>query len=706
MARDDEQKAQIRDLRGVNVAEDARIAEPGAFWVTKNYYGRQRKSIATRPGSSIVAYQHQYLTTLDTKYGAGFWGAGQTLTGFTHTSWSRILDNVVSQSALQSLRPTTPVISPISQIQTLNTNVTVASGLTINQFPIGYPTGTIGPGGSALTGAMRIAGLVRLSSDEGATNYLIGALNHGKPFPDHLFYIADSSTLITTIPIPNNICTTSGAEWYFLPFRYFAPNNTDVAINQSNGIDPYGYHCIITNTVDRPMTVNVSSIYSPPAVTALDITTSESALSGYKLVACQAMCVYGGSIVYGGYKMFKDSTGSVRHFDNFIAFADPGAPTTLSSDSSNTYNVQVGDSVSERVTAIVPNSIQTDTQGTQSQLVVFTTKRVKIYSGFPPVSNTTGGTNFVSTALGDVGCISPRTVCQTPYGVMYLGTDGYIYLIPQNGRPIKVSRAIENVLAGMSQRRLKLACAVFRNDWYILSFSSGKVADQIKPSITFGHLDRNTTTLRNDYQYWADMRWMNGNMHEDLGIRWWGPMQGQQIGCFALANGPEDNNDIYGGWDHMAAVSKLWQPQLTSDPNLSDPSTTSPITNQLIFGEIDMGDPHVDKEIIAVRCGVTTNAATDVTIRLVNISDVGLSMQGEQQTFPVTPPGALWGSFNWGSGNWSDQLGYKMISLRPARPSRGRMFRIEIKAVASGSTIPAVTFQDFEINFRPVPRQD
>jgi hypothetical protein len=133
-----------------------------------------------------------------------------------------------------------------------------------------------------------------------------------------------------------------------------------------------------------------------------------------------------------------------------------------------------------------------------------------------------------------VGCVSPRTMCWTPMGTMWLGVDKQIYLLPFNDvSPVPVGTKIRSNFQGtkgiesIPDAQMVNAAAIYHDGYYKLSFAS-------------------TNSSYNNVQYWADVK--RGFKDDDGSFGpWYGPMTGQTISCFANMNGHGDSGNLLGG---------------------------------------------------------------------------------------------------------------------------------------------------------------
>jgi hypothetical protein len=146
----------------------------------------------------------------------------------------------------------------------------------------------------------------------------------------------------------------------------------------------------------------------------------------------------------------------------------------------------------------------------------------------------TTGDYTISQLAIPVGCNAPRTMCWTPKGTMWLGIDKQVYLLPFNSvSPIAVGTKIQSNISGLSGiedmpvTEIENACATYHKGYYILSIpASGGTCNTI--------------------QWWVHTDRASFDGDGNFGP-WYGPMTGQNIGCFANQNGTQDGGELLGG---------------------------------------------------------------------------------------------------------------------------------------------------------------
>jgi len=496
---------------------------------------------------------------------------------------------------------------------------------------------------------------------------------------DKLFYVDESSPSAPILRLMSTVDMSvgSGGEWSFIDF--FKEDGSD------------SYYAIGTNEVGKPFTIQKDGSGNP--VAQLLNVRNEVGPDKY-MFGVRAMTVYNGAVIYGGYFMGNEDGTGVEDYSNFIAFSAPGEPTKIVETDGETSDIRIGASPFEPVTALAVNSVSTDTLGIKGQLVVFTTRRVITYDGLPPVSGNPTGTAFHSVALGDVGCVAQKTVVKTPAGLLFLGTDGLVYLIPvfSSGGPIPVSRTVERALAHMSQQTQRQCAATYDDGHYKLSYPetnfSATAAAATQKSLAIS-LDRGSpqATIPNR-QLWLDLRQPLDPSQVDFGLVWSGPHEGMKYSCFANANQMNDHGILFAGSAIDGTVFQTSLEGVYSDPSPETPGTTVPLAYDVQTGQFDAGDIHLDKFIQSIQWGVNVNRAVTITSSIITSGDVTNAEEGENFSNAVSSVGYLFSQAltiaNVPAIAPADS--FRLISNHPSTPQRGRTFRFRFQTTPSAAT--------------------
>jgi hypothetical protein len=545
---------------------------------------------------------------------------------------------------------------------------------------------------------LRVNSLHRMYTDYGQRRFLIGAFDFEGGQGDKLFYVDESTnTPVTRLMTLNEMTVGSGGEWSFIDFYNVDPDDEDEK-----------YYVIGTNQVGKPFTVSLDSADAPVA-SLLTVKATDG--TDKVLYSVNSLCQYKGSVCYGGFTYGLADGTLISDKSNYLCFSNPGEPDDIAETDNTILDVKVGDSPFEPITKVVTNSTLTDAQGIRGQLVAFTTKRVAIYDGFPPVSNGEE-VNFVSVAVGDVGCAAPRTVVQTPAGLCFLGTDGLVYIIPKfsNAGPRPISRAVEQVFKHLTIRQQKQCAATYDDGHYKISVPEvnysgteftvkGGLYPFILPNGNFNASVPNV-------QYWLDVREPLNPGDIDFGATWSGPHTGMKHSCFAKGTGPEDYNILWAGSAIDGTIYQVSVEGLASDPNPVSPAGTAvPLAYDIQTGQFDAGDIHVDKSVKSFQYGFHVSRALTVTAMLWTSGEVPNSVAGESFTDAFTPVGTLLdGNTTMGDLILAPPNSYRFESNHPATPKRGRTFSFGwYTAPAAGAL---VKFSDFSFVFEVHKRRE
>lgn len=689
----------LRFVDGVNRIEDARITDAGSWWTTENLYGRNPGVLAKRPGSKIIVNDGGvYLLPGPRPVvpPSGRWGVGRAgaASGEVNLAAPKATFNAKNDLKIQ-----TTVTASAAKGGEGYVDDTPLNG---SELPVVSPALNF-----VVIKPTRISYLQRINFDLDK-NFWVGVLDYGQQWADQLFYITPAKTLqiiATGFYNDTNAISGHGSLFQVVPFR---SGGSDVATQQVPNPE-YSYWAIGTNQVDAPFCLKQGEVGITATTLEVGRSTEFVALPGgtnssafQRIFKVQALAVYQGAIVYGGYRMKNLDGGPTSIFDHYITFSDTGEPHKLATTEGLVSSIRIGDTESEPITAMATSTVPTDTMGIKGQLVVFTEKRVAIFDGLPPLSGSPLGTNFQSTVLKGVGCNSPRTVVQTPGGVVFLGSDGRVYLVNGLSGIVSIGTAVEAFFKTLTPRQQRQCHAYWDPaGFYKLCFQpvvpvgvqawSGKndpFPDNPIPLATITEL-----------QLWADLRTMGGQ-DTDLGVRWFGPMTGMKHACYGVANDASDKNQIYAGSAIDGSIYETGLQNLTVDPIPEDPTNTRVITVAAITGLFDMGDAHVDKLVTAVAYGVGTDRSTTVECSIIVNGTVAGASSQETFTEAVEPGGDILGTdFVAGASTLSSGDDFTLVTERPATRRRGKTFRFTF-AETGGARL---FFSDF--GFRAIVAQ-
>lgn len=666
-----EQRFSMRGVLGVNRIEDARISNPSAPWATKNKYARGEAILAGRPGTKLIVN-----------------GKSNPSTGIPGLLVQRAKSAMATThlSPGATLNPGPPSI--FNWVNDLHKS-SLTSGMRARAMSSFHQQEKLD---STTLVASRVAGLSRIYFDYGAKRRWVGAYSF-EGNADRLFYIAEDAYgglgLATLVPFDG--ISSIGGNFHFVPYRY----------KQDAATDAQSYFAIGTNQLNYPfavkdgtevgsLDVEFESLIIGRSDQVSDTPGTDSVADSVKrMYACRAMCVYNGVMVYVGYRMAKGDGTDVELRDHCFTFADLGSPQKLATVDNTVQFFRAGDTEAEECTACGTTVVETDQVGAKNQLVIFTAKRLALFEGIPPSSDAAVAADSMVTFNDVVGCNAPRSVVTCPYGLVFLGTDGVVYLLPRGsrGQVVPISRKIQPVLANMSLQQHVYCAAVWDPDGYYKLSIPGQGSRKGKGKA--GFKAKSVLSNINDQQWWADMR--NIGEGRDLGVRWFGPMTGMKHSCMARAWGANDYGQILAGSSVDGSIFEINRYELTTDPNPSEPTQKIPFDCSTVTGMIDGGDAHLNKRVTAVSLGVSTNRAVAIEINAVVSGPRSNDEQGETMERVIPPAGATVGlpsvtgsanPFIVGSSKLTPADDVDLFTDEPAGLLMGKMFRFEINEKA------------------------
>lgn len=680
---------QIRFIEGVDRTEDARLTNAGSWFTTENLYGRSPGVLAKRPGSKLIvdgrpatngplndgvniagqirvpANPAYTVTASLLRKGEGNLTAASP--GVLKASFKQNLFSSVSSQLKGTRQPVPKINAVVPRTKHLPVQAARSNFLTLQPH--------------------RVAGLHRVYMDPG-TRFWVVALNFEGGNPDRLAYITGSELLgyeLQLIPQEDSsdrpIISTSGADFHFINFRGGDPETEDLKDAK------YSHWAIAVNGVDAPIAIKKGES-GGIQIAPLQIGPYDSwplSDSDPQMVACNALAVLGGQVVYGGFRMVDD--GAEERWDNYICFGDPGEPQKLASTKGLLSTIRIGESEAEPVTALAVSAVPTGSQGPKGQLYAFTPHKVVVADGKPPVSGNPTGVNFSSTAF-PIGTNSPRSVVQTPHGVVFFGSDGQFYLLA-GGQPQPIGEAVRKTFAGMTPRQQKQCSAVWdQKEGYYKFSHPDTTAVKGTGSYSVQILGNNRADADvPEVQAWADLRYLAGGQ-KDLGVRWYLPMTGMKHSCFAVADGAEDRGEIFAGSSIDGSIYQVSLPGYTTDPNPSAPTSSANIYSAGATGLFDLGDAHVDKTITALSFGFGCDRVTGIkTSIIVNADNTALQTQ-QVFTRTVTPTNAILGStFTLGTSTLASPDAFELFTERSGSRMRGKTFRFTFEETSGASDL-------------------
>lgn len=292
---------------------------------------------------------------------------------------------------------------------------------------------------------------------------------------------------------------------------------------------------------------------------------------------------------------------------NVAYFSDVLAPTTRTNAS---QSVTLGDVTS--ITAFSGLPVQTTSGGVIAALVAF--KATQIWQVTGDVALNTLAVNYVSLTNGTS---VPRSVSQAPQGTFFVGPDapylintlGAVQQIVNDGRPVSdIQVPFQNTTQPTR------GAAAFAGTIYRVCI----------PTVLSGQAQTN--------DYWFDFRRR----------RWNGPHTftydcAAQYGSSFILSGP-------------ATGARLFLSTSTPTPNTAYNDSGSGFTCHLRSATFPKNNHMTQLQVVesSIELGAS-GGNTTFNLTALNEQNVTLGTYAQQ----LTPGGAVWGSFTWGSANWS-----------------------------------------------------
>lgn len=694
----------IRVFRGLNLLEDARITDPGSFVRLQNIYRKSPGILASRPGSRVFARGAalQVEAPADTLLTTG---------RLIDIRWQSFTDVKIPVATAALIRPAATSLNGVLQrgLRGISPSILSSPIPSASSGNMQLPSSVVDTINVVSVAPAYIEALHRLYTDSGNRRFLIGAFAFGGGEGDRLFFVDDEDSVpVCKLMTHAEQTVGSGSFWKFIDFFVEDPAHLG-----------YDIYALGTNGVGQPFWITLNAEGHPSPMLANVVKSSDFPAAGatlgigvQRLCAVRSMCVYNGSVVYGGYQYTDYLFENFTDKSNFICFSEPGEPWLIAATDDEVSDIRIGDNVTEPVTHVCVNSVSNDAQGIKGQLVVFTTKRVVTYDGLPPVSGNPTGTAFHSVSLSDVGCIAYKTIQQTPAGLVFLGTDGLVYLMPKfsNGGPLPVSRTVESAFNKLTLTQQRNCAAVYDDGQYKLSVPevnqsleengeafrvidttaspyAGEGGTLVTTSGAITRYGNQAATIPN-VQYWLDIREPMDPSQIDFGYAWTGPHTGMKHSCFAKGTQYNDFNILWAGSAIDGTIYQASVEGLGSDPLPELSSTITPLVYDVRTGQFDAGDVHSDKSVKSVQYGLFTTRSIDMTCTIECSGEVANSVLGESFTDTFAPVGTLLnGGTTLGNLIFAPAASFRFESDMPTSPKRGRTFGFRWYAAPSSPTV-------------------
>jgi len=674
-----ERLTQFQTFEGVDLNVDSRTTNPNAWKETKNLFGKTPGRLEKRPGSSVFS------SGLLWNDGAGGIGGTPTATG-------------------------------------------------VNKLFIGAPPGL--PVEPTRPGR-NIVGLHSFVASDLEKDLLIGAFSFtaqrppflpGKPTLHDALFFVDAADKMIVMKTTDNLFEGGGNVWSFLQYGieydqgpqtgvdtaitfYLFHNpvkdaSTPLALLPLIGdvpeqflgftTDGEGYLSILLKVIGKQETTAhraVVKIFTDNIATSLSGPQPKLRL----IKKVRALVEYRGAPVLGGFQLQEydntatDGLGALDDdFSHFVSFMDQdlhlgtalvGLILIATHQMGPAANLKIGANKNDPVTALGIVTAETDDVGFKEQLAIFTGREVRVFDGDPPtLLNPVSPNGLFNTLNKSVGTLAKNSVITTPKGLIFLGSDGLIYLIRHAGATdiVPIGNAIEPRLNKIALSQHVYASAVYDKGFYKLSLPAGNA---LAPS----------------EEWWADIRNLNPQ-DKDFGVRWYGPMerQGVALQVFTTRKGTGDALEVIAGGSKQPKLFDL------SDEALFTDGTGQDIDIRAESPDMDPGDAHKDKQFIRTELGITTGKTTTVDETITAFATAGCVSAAKNFSNSVDPCGNTWGSFNFGATTfWESLNNFTLVENRPDSRLRGRVFKWTIEESGSGS----LAISDGTVGLAPISRR-
>lgn len=436
--------------------------------------------------------------------------------------------------------------------------------------------GSVKYNAAAIAGATRVDNMVRAWKSDG-TKKLIVAVNHAGN--DELHYGDDTAGTFTKIT--GGTAPSSGRRWFFVNW----PLLGKVYAFCGDGVTP----------------IAISS----------DFTTKADMVVGGAGGLTDARFGQFGAVFYQRLITARTATKPSYYY-----MFDAAVDDTITNAS------QFG-RIAEPITAIGVNAFATSGASLLEMLMLFGSHTMWYVPGDPT-------TVPPQRASGSIGCLSPKTFCNTPAGAMFLASDRMVYLINADPKyPQKVGIRIFPETNAIPVGQLPHATAAYHNHFYKLRFAPpGGVTDTV--------------------EYWADLLPLVLGL-PDAEVEWYGPMTNLALSSLVVEDGPDDAAPtgspaalpILGGSSSDGTVWTLDQPTLYVDGGAT-------IVGRLWSPEHTEGDPLREKIWAGFTFGYLKTA--NGRLQLDVLTNAGAAQFSKEFSWEVAA--AEWDAAHWDVDSW------------------------------------------------------
>lgn len=221
-------------------------------------------------------------------------------------------------------------------------------------------------------------------------------------------------------------------------------------------------------------------------------------------------------------------TGTISSGNITPSTAKPATGTNF--PAIGTRDIYLGGESNEAITAITEISTTAQGSPTTSVCMVFTKTSAFMVTG-EPLETTQGGDIVGSMQINRLnikcGCIAQATICSTPYGTFWAGTDD-VWFMPFGSTPIRVGTQLRPLLENLPAGTEWKMHAEYSDGKYRLSIPTP--GQDLAPTSPIGS------------QYWLDL---SAGPPQGPDSRWFGPQQFVQTDAPAVGGGPNGDPGVW-----------------------------------------------------------------------------------------------------------------------------------------------------------------